>query len=856
MPQENSAPSHRRSTLVWLVLLLVVLASVLINITLQSAKQQVQRSPIAVSYLHDAAVQTPEQALRASNFLPLPNPDALLGYGLGPVWFKLQFDYRAGHRLELAAPFLDQVNFYQLDAKGQVLQHLATGDALPWSADTDGTGSFVFTPTAGDTVLVQVQNIGGLYFPIRYSETQQQEAHNRRQQLFQGLFYGILLCAAFVTLVFGVVARDDSLAWFALLILAITAVQAELQGFSQQWLWPDLPHWNHLIDIGMPLALLAAASFVLRYFRFDAGTGWARLLRAMQGLALVLLLSMVATMVLELTQLQSQLKHGAILLLQGYAVLCLVIGIWQLSSQRQRAWHFLLPMLVLLGSILVSVARVLGYIPENGVTLVSLELGTTLAALLMAVNLVTNEYLAKDTLARTQKALLERNLQLSQLQQAELARSKISPFYGLGSRLALTELLTQQMATGLQKYRLLVVQWQSYDRIEAVLGRQKTQHILQTYLSHLHQYCLRQGQGLVSLGPDMHHTLYALSQDKIAMVVQEQEFAKILNSIRKLLHQKYRIDGLAPDFRPRYGSILVNDAYCVDAEELIAHASLALNYLQRDAGHLSYQPSFSDDNRNRVQLLTDLTKAISSDQFELVYQPIIDLNSQSCIAVEALLRWPHPTLGLIAPSLFIPLAEDAGLMNMISAWVYKEARRTANAWQQQGLAVPVSINLSGKDIENSRLLGQLVQHELQYPAVQRLWLEFAENAVDTTSPAVQRSVDMLKKAAFDVILDDFGAGQSMLTKLGSLPLRAIKLDMTMLSHLGPQKEQIFAGAVQLARELGLQVLCKGVETQQQLNFLMLQQVDAAQGFVLAKPMAAAAVPEYLRQQQLPQQAQS
>lgn len=856
MSQETPAASYRRSTLVWFGLLLVLLISALVNIPLQSSKQQVQRAPVHVSYLHDAAVQTPQQALVASHFQPLPNPDALLGYGLGRVWFKLSFQHQADYRLALAAPFLDHVDFYQVDAQGQVTSHLATGDAMPWSSQTDGAGSFVFTPSATGTVLVQVQNIGGLYFPIRYSHALQQELYNQRQQLFQGFFYGILLCAALVTLVFGWVARDDSLAWFAVLILAITAVQAELQGFSQQWLWPQHPQLNHLIDLGMPLALLAAASFVLRYFRFQAGAWWCRLFQSMQALALMHLLAMSSVMILSLDGVQSQLKHAAIVLLQGYAVLCLLAGLWQLPSQRQRAWYFLVPMLVLLGSILVSVARVLGYIPENGFTVVSLELGTTLAALLMAVNLVINEYVAKDTLTRTQKALLERNLQLSQLQQVELARSKISPFYGLGSRLALTELLSQHMATGLQKYRLLVVQWQSYDRIEAVLGRQKTQHILQTYLGHLHQFCLRQGQGLVSLGPELHQTLYALSQDKIAMLVQEQEFAKILNSIRKLLHQKYRIDGLAPDFRPRYGSILVNDVYCEDAEELIAHASLALNYLQRDAGHLSYQPSFSDDNRNRVQLLTDLTKAISGEQFELVYQPIIDLNSQRCIAVEALLRWPHPTLGLIAPTVFIPLAEDAGLMNMISAWVYKEARRTANAWQQQGISLSVSMNLSGKDIENSQLLSQLLQHELQYPNEQRLWLEIAENAVDTDSAAVQRSVELLKKANIDVLMDDFGAGQSMLAKLGSLPLRAIKLDMTMLTVLGPQKEQIFAGAVLLARKLGLQVICEGVETQQQLNFLMLQQVDAAQGFLLAKPMAASAVPGYLRQQHTALQAKS
>ncbi len=226
----------------------------------------------------------------------------------------------------------------------------------------------------------------------------------------------------------------------------------------------------------------------------------------------------------------------------------------------------------------------------------------------------------------------------------------------------------------------------------------------------------------------------------------------------------------------------------------------------------------------------------------------MELNSQRCIALEACVRWPHPTQGIISPALFIPLAEEAGLMTMITAWVYKEARRMANELQQQGFHVPVSVNLSGYDLQNPRLIGQLLQHELQYPAAQRLWLEVAESAVDTRSAAVQRCIGLLKKTNTQLIMDDFGAGESMLTKLGSLPLQAIKLDMALLSLLDSQKERILAGAIELARKLQLRVICEGVETQQQLTFLLLHNVDAAQGYFLAKPMAANRVAPWLAQQ--------
>ncbi|HAT40986.1 MAG TPA: hypothetical protein DCS87_04565 [Rheinheimera sp.] len=849
MPTEFTSRNTRRWTLLGFSVLLLILAAGLIALTLRSLHLPVDTAPVQLAMLQDPAVQTPQQAQQARHFEPITAPNKVLGYGLGTIWLQVQLTPTPGYQLEIAAPFLDTVNFYQLDGQGQLISKIETGDSLPWQTRGLASSNFVFAiePNA-TTWLLQVRNAGGTFVPIRYANAEQLTAQNHYRQLLQGFFLGILLFAALVTLVFGYVSRDFSLGWFALLVLAITAVQAELQGFPPQWLWPETPSLNHLIDFGVPMALLASSGFVLRYFRFAKGTAARRFYDALQGLAVLMLLLMATAIVLDSYALQSQLKQLNVWLMQGYVVACLLTGMLQIRVQRARAWRFLLPMLVLLTSVLLAAARVFGWLPENGLTAVSLELGTTLASMLMALSLVINEYMAKDTLARTQKALLDRNIQISQLQQAELARNKLAPFYGLGSRTALVELLATQLATGGSRYRLLLIEWQSYDRIEAVLGRQKTQQILETYISHLHQYCARQAQGLVSFGPQAHQTLYALSQDKIALLVLDSEFARLLNSLRRLLHQKYRIDGLAPDFRPRYASILIASDQGGDAEELIARASLTLTYVQRDAGHLSYQSSFTDDSRQRLQLLSDLTKAITAQQFALVYQPVQELNSQRCVALEAFLRWQHPTQGAISPALFIPLAEEGGLMNMITAWVYKEARRMANELQAQQITVPISINLSGQDLQNPRLIGQLLQHELQYPPDQRLWLEVAESAVDTQHTAVQRSINLLKKTNTSLVMDDFGAGQSMLTKLGSLPLRAIKLDMALLSMLDTQKESILAGAIELGRKLGLQVICEGVETQHQLNFLMLHNVDAAQGYLLARPMAGDQLSSWLRQQ--------
>jgi hypothetical protein len=177
---------------------------------------------------------------------------------------------------------------------------------------------------------------------------------------------------------------------------------------------------------------------------------------------------LLATATLQLLpdyQWQSELKQASVYLMQMCVCCTLFISCLMIRRQPRKAALFLLPMSVLLISIVLAALRVTGIIAESALTLVALELGTTLAAILMTSSLVLNIYLEKAAITRTQQALLERNQQLSKLQQLELQRSKIAPFYGLGSRLALNELLSAQLDNGQARYRLLLIELQNCRRL-------------------------------------------------------------------------------------------------------------------------------------------------------------------------------------------------------------------------------------------------------------------------------------------------------------------------------------------------------------------------------------------------------
>ena len=834
------------------VLLTVVLCC--LYLVFGGHRDDLATQPVQVWLLQDAAVQNPQQArqIPPAHWQLLTEPSRPLGYGLGPVWLRLVLEPRDDYVLSLDAPFLDEVDFYLLQPDDQLELQMHTGDQRPFANRLLPASSFMFPVQASwqhdkAELFVRLNNVGQTVFPVRYVARDAALKQAIQQQMLHSFFLGILLFAALLAVLLAMVTRQHSLHLFSGLLLCITAVQAELNGLPFQWLWPETPEWNRLTEWCLPLAVVTCSGFVRSYFQLHQG--WlARFFALLIGMALVLLLATQISFLFDSYHWLSQLKQLAVYLMQVCVLATLTTGLWMLKVQRRKAVLFLLPMSVLMLSVVLAALRALGFIAESAVTRSALELGTTLTAVLMTSSLVLGIYLEKAWQAQVQQALLERNEQLSKLQQLELNRSKIAPFYGLGSRLALVELLNHELRQHRSRYRLLLLEFKQYSRIEAVLGRRQATAIVNAYVDSLLVLCQRHGVAIVSLGAGRHQTLFSLAIDRFALLIQQTDFVPVLTGIRKLLHQKFTVDGFTPDLKPHYASVTVSSEFGQDAEELIAHAALALTFVQKTAGHLGYQHQLGADSRQRLTLVAGLAHACSAGHFSLLFQPLLQVSSQQPYGAEAFLRWQHPQLGPVSPAVFIPLAEEAGLMSSITAWVYKEVRKIQNQWLEQGSMLPISMNLSAQDLENPAFINSILQHELNYAPAQRVKFELAESALAPDSPAVHKSLQLLKQAGSVLVMDDFGAGQSMLTKLGNLPVSELKIDMALLTMLDTHREQLLAGAIKLGKALDMTVICEGVEQQRQLDFLTLNGIDAVQGYLIARPMPAAEVPRWLAKQ--------
>ncbi len=243
----------------------------------------------------------------------------------------------------------------------------------------------------------------------------------------------------------------------------------------------------------------------------------------------------------------------------------------------------------------------------------------------------------------------------------------------------------------------------------------------------------------------------------------------------------------------------------------------------------------------RATFETDLRRALNSGEFSLVYQPQIDLRTSEVVGFEALLRWHHPSKGPIPPDHFIPMAEEAGLMGRVGAWVVNRACADVAAWQIRGLYVPrVAINLSpqqlvhGLEIE----LDHILRKYNIIPSL--LELEITETALLEKRALTLVTLQEVRNLGISLALDDFGTGYSSLSHLREYPIQRLKIDRSFVSEITRQAADVALASaiISLAKSMTIQVIAEGIETFEQLNLLSELGCHEGQGFLLGRPCTA------------------
>jgi len=283
----------------------------------------------------------------------------------------------------------------------------------------------------------------------------------------------------------------------------------------------------------------------------------------------------------------------------------------------------------------------------------------------------------------------------------------------------------------------------------------------------------------------------------------------------------------------------------LDAETLIKNADTAM-YQAKEGGRRRYQffkPSMNARAVERQSIEESLRRALERQEFELHYQPKIDIKTGAITGSEALIRWTHPTRGRVPPVDFIPIAEDCGLIVPIGHWVLRQACRQARAWKDAGLpATAMAVNVSAMEFQNEGFLQgllQILQESDWDPGL--LELEVTESVLMKHVEATIEVLQALRESGVRVALDDFGTGYSSLSYLRRFPIDSLKIDRSFIQQIaaGPDAAAIVTAVISMAQSLKLRVVAEGVETVQELQFLQARHCDEVQGYYFSRPLPAA-----------------
>jgi diguanylate cyclase (GGDEF)-like protein len=408
---------------------------------------------------------------------------------------------------------------------------------------------------------------------------------------------------------------------------------------------------------------------------------------------------------------------------------------------------------------------------------------------------------------------------------------------GLPNRVLFHDRVDQALHAAKRRSGEVAVMFLDLDRFKEVndtLGHECGDVLLREVGQRLAQ-SLRAGDTVARLGGDEFGVLASGLDDADDALV-------VARKLRQAVEWPFALAGLVLEVEASIG-IAVFPEHGTDVDTLLRHADVAV-YQSKEAhsGVAVYSPERDVYSQDRLKLLGELRRAIERNELVLYYQPKVSLKTSEVLGFEALVRWRHPERGLLTPERFVPFAEHTGLVKPLTRYVLREGVRSCARWQEQGLAIGVAVNLSGRDLLDLNLPDEvgLLLSETGIDAG-RVELEITEKTILSDPVRTRTILNRLKELGVRLAIDDFGSGYSSLAYLKRLPLDVLKIDksfvMTMLAD--DDSAAIVRSTIDLAHNLGLEVVAEGVATEQICGALAGLRCDAAQGFYVSGPLPEA-----------------
>jgi diguanylate cyclase (GGDEF)-like protein len=416
----------------------------------------------------------------------------------------------------------------------------------------------------------------------------------------------------------------------------------------------------------------------------------------------------------------------------------------------------------------------------------------------------------------------------------------------LPNRTLLRDRLAQALAGASRKKNKVALLFLDLDRFKVIndsLGHSFGDQLLQKVAERLKTQA-REQDTVARIGGDEFLVVLTSINEPAEAAIAAERIQNVLTTQFAIQDHSFSVScSIGISIFPEHGA---------DGESLIKNADAAL-YCAKESGRNTFR-FFTDDMNTKVMerltLENGLRLALEQKEFFLVYQPQMEIATGRIIGMEALIRWRHPELGLIAPDKFIPVAENCGLIIPIGEWVLKSACHQARQWQEEGLlAVPVAVNVSAVQFRPEGFC-ELIRAVLEETGLspQYLELELTETLLLSSADMMFLILQELKAMGLKLAIDDFGTGYSSLSYLRQFPVGKLKIDRSFIRDVAvnPDSASIAIAIISLAKGLNLKVIAEGVESEAQMSFLRSHQCDEIQGYFFSKPLTVDEMAEKLR----------
>jgi EAL domain-containing protein (putative c-di-GMP-specific phosphodiesterase class I)/GGDEF domain-containing protein len=782
---------------------------------------------------------------------------ANFGITTEPYWLRFNLKNTTDKSLILIAALdysqLDDVIFYEFMGVNK-LRELATGDTRPfYPRDVDHPIMSLrinIEPDQVKTIYIRIQTDGSMILPLRILPENLFFSEAAKEQKLHFFYFGCLTVIILINFAVFLTLREKLYLFYALAIAGYLLFFTSISGYSFQHLYPQYPivHGRALL-ISMPLLAFFSVLFCREFLHTKKHSP--KLDIALRAMMYFEVFNFFSALFLSYN---TAIMISAISALFFFSIL-FVAGPISWAAGKRAGIFFTAAWTPLTVGVLATAGRSLGFFPENFMTQYAMQIGSGLEAFILTLALADRLYREREDKIEAQADSLRKE-KARHIAQRSLAEAMVlDPNTRLPNRNRFEWMVNQKILQNPKgRYLIGVTRITRIDEINRTLGLTRSERLLKhiakqmtelaTSLSGIHKMLDESGR---------EECVYQLSGDCFGILVDSSsvtnDFSDIKETLKKLC-EPVVLDNLAVDLHPKFG-VAAYPKHGDNAALLIRNAHVGMEitpHAIQEVGFYSHDLDIYSESR--LTLMSDLRDALLQNQTELYYQPKVSLVTGQIIGLEALIRWHHPERGWVCPNDFIPLAEETGVITILTHWAFEQGIKDLAVLLQEYPTLSVSINISARDLIygdlNNVIKTTLKKYNL---APHLLTLELTETAAMEDPEKSLITLNDLSDTGLKISIDDFGSGYSSLSYLKQLPATEIKLDRSLLIDVcsSESSKVIVKTAINMAHGLGYKLVAEGIEDEDSALLLKEMGCDMLQGYWLCHPLPMEKLKPWLKE---------